>query len=203
MLSPKPSDDGPRFRAQGYGIANLNYEFLSGTRGPECGRLQCDLGRLSLWGELGLGATLFWNDSLSLYGEAHTQLRFWTQKAVTASPDISGRGWRGDEVAPSGFTSFVGAPAAGEAIRWSGVTTARVTDRAFFKRGGPYDRIGKSRSADFIDFSENVGAGFLSASAFTIICRHLRDVRRCQGASRSCPGENRSADRHRPRPALN
>ncbi|MGK9052551.1 autotransporter outer membrane beta-barrel domain-containing protein [Neorhizobium petrolearium] len=69
-------DDGLTSRAHTYGIANLQYEFLDGTRVDVAGE-NFDLRKDRLWGGLGVGGSYSWNeDRYSLYGEGliHTSL---------------------------------------------------------------------------------------------------------------------------------
>jgi fibronectin-binding autotransporter adhesin len=51
-----------------YGIVNLNYEWLDGTRTMVAGT-PLDHANERLWGELGLGASISWTKGLTLYGE--------------------------------------------------------------------------------------------------------------------------------------
>lgn len=55
-------------RLQGYGIANLTYEFLNGTS-VNVGYTPLTQDAEKLWGEVGLGGTWAFNDRFSLYGE--------------------------------------------------------------------------------------------------------------------------------------
>lgn len=55
-------------RSHVYGIVNLNYEWLDGTRAMVSGTA-LDYAKDRLWGELGLGASLAWRSGVTLYGE--------------------------------------------------------------------------------------------------------------------------------------
>lgn len=55
-------------RLQGYGIANLTYDFLNGTS-VNVGYTPLTQDAEKLWGEVGLGGTWAFNDRFSLYGE--------------------------------------------------------------------------------------------------------------------------------------
>ncbi|MDQ0390623.1 autotransporter outer membrane beta-barrel domain-containing protein [Labrys monachus] len=61
--------DGQPNRLQVYGIANVSYEFLNGTKVDVAG-LSLQEGQKDLWGEVGLGGTYAWDRNWSLYGEA-------------------------------------------------------------------------------------------------------------------------------------
>ncbi|WP_448954348.1 autotransporter family protein [Labrys neptuniae] len=57
-------------RLQLYGIANLTYDLLDGTRVKVAGATLEQKNR-RLWGEIGAGATYSWNANWSVYGEAN------------------------------------------------------------------------------------------------------------------------------------
>ena len=61
--------DGQVRRLQLYGIANLSYGFLDGTKIKVDG-ISFQQQEKRLWGEIGIGATYAWNDKWSVYGEA-------------------------------------------------------------------------------------------------------------------------------------
>lgn len=62
-------EDGQVQRAVFYGIGNLHYDFLGGTKVNVSGTTLVS-GNDRLWGEIGLGGTYNWgNDNYSLYGE--------------------------------------------------------------------------------------------------------------------------------------
>ena len=56
-------------RLQFYGIANLSYGFLDGTKIKVDG-ISFQQQEKRLWGEIGIGASYAWNDKWSVYGEA-------------------------------------------------------------------------------------------------------------------------------------
>ncbi|WP_448955843.1 autotransporter family protein [Labrys neptuniae] len=68
-LASWQADDGSMRRMQLYGIANLTYNFLGGTKVDVAGT-SLTQSRKKLWGEVGAGATYAWNDKWSAYGEA-------------------------------------------------------------------------------------------------------------------------------------
>lgn len=67
-LSSWKASDGTSRHFQGYGIANLSYEFLDGTSVDVSGTELTQDGQ-SLWGEIGLGGTYTLKERVSLYGE--------------------------------------------------------------------------------------------------------------------------------------
>ncbi|HEX2885306.1 autotransporter outer membrane beta-barrel domain-containing protein, partial [Vineibacter terrae] len=68
-------------RASFYGIANLYYEFLEGTHVLVSGtRIGSTSDRV--WGSLGIGGALSWNDRTAIYGE-------FSARASLASPGDS------------------------------------------------------------------------------------------------------------------
>ncbi|MDZ5453453.1 autotransporter outer membrane beta-barrel domain-containing protein [Labrys sp. ZIDIC5] len=56
-------------RLQVYGIGNLSYQFLNGTK-IDVANVSVKQQNKRLWGEVGLGGTYAWNDAWSAYGEA-------------------------------------------------------------------------------------------------------------------------------------
>ncbi|MBP0579405.1 autotransporter outer membrane beta-barrel domain-containing protein [Labrys sp. LIt4] len=68
-LSSWASDSNTFDRLQVYGIANLTYEFLDGTKINVGGTSLSQQGK-RLWGEVGLGGTFTRKDKWSVYGEA-------------------------------------------------------------------------------------------------------------------------------------
>jgi len=55
-------------RSHIYGLVNLNYEWLDGTRALVSGT-PIDRAEERLWGEVGLGASIKWREGLTLYSE--------------------------------------------------------------------------------------------------------------------------------------
>ncbi|CAM5771049.1 hypothetical protein LMIY3S_03377 [Labrys miyagiensis] len=68
-LASWKSEDGQSRHLQLYGIANLSYEFLNGTKVDVAG-VSFTQQEKKLWGEVGAGGTYAWNDKWSAYGEA-------------------------------------------------------------------------------------------------------------------------------------
>ena len=68
-LASWKADDGSVRRLQLYGIVNLTYEFLEGTK-LDVASVSFTQQNKRLWGEVGLGGTYGWNDKWSVYGEA-------------------------------------------------------------------------------------------------------------------------------------
>ena len=68
-LASWKADDGSVRRLQLYGIVNLTYEFLEGTK-LDVASVSFTQQNKRLWGEVGLGGTYAWNDKWSAYGEA-------------------------------------------------------------------------------------------------------------------------------------
>ncbi len=56
-------------RSRVYGIANLSYEWLGGSRALVSG-ISIDHANQRLWGEFGVGASVSWRPNLTFYGEA-------------------------------------------------------------------------------------------------------------------------------------
>ncbi|MGJ4860742.1 autotransporter outer membrane beta-barrel domain-containing protein [Labrys sp. La1] len=56
-------------RLQVYGIGNLSYQFVKGTK-IDVANVSVQQQNKRLWGEVGLGGTYAWNDAWSAYGEA-------------------------------------------------------------------------------------------------------------------------------------
>ncbi|GLS20321.1 autotransporter [Labrys miyagiensis] len=67
-LASWQGDDGKPRRLQLYGIANLGYGFLGGTKTKVAG-IAFEQEEQNLWGEIGLGATYALADKWSFYGE--------------------------------------------------------------------------------------------------------------------------------------